>query len=229
MHVSISRARIFQFIFFKLWSMHLPICSSIHLWIFPEHIILSSGALFSFGIRGIKCEALDIMGENSRDDHKLRFPFLKVNFYWTVIALHSVVSFCCKQSASAIHIHIHTHTHIHTPPCFWISFPCRSPPSTGFPVLQPMFSLVTYFMQGVDNVYVSVPISQSIPFTLQFRLSWVGRVKWWFRFIPADVWSVWGVWSRQIGEASQAKKQDLHKNRRDGNAFKEEEVECCRL
>lgn len=207
--------------------MHLSICSSIHLWIFPEHIILSPGSLFSFGIRGIKCEALDIMGENSRGDHKLRFPFLKVNFYWTVIALHSVVSFCCKQSASAIHIHIHTH--IHTPPCFWISFPCRSPPSTGFPVLQPMFSLVTYFMQGVDNVYVSVPISQSIPFTLQLRLSWVGRVKWWFRFIPADGWSVWGVWSRQIGEASQAKKQHLHKNRRDGNTFKEEEVECCRL
>lgn len=96
------------------------------------------------------------MGENSRGDHKLRLPFLKVNCYWTIVALHTVLLVSAVSKVHQLSIYVY-------PLVFWISFPCRSPPSTEFPVLHHMLSLVIYLIQGVESVYVSVPISQSIP------------------------------------------------------------------
>ena len=43
------------------------------------------------------------------------------NFYWSIAALQCCISFAVQQSEPAVHIH--------TSPLFFISFPCRSPPS----------------------------------------------------------------------------------------------------
>ena len=41
----------------------------------------------------------------------------------------------------------------------------------GFPVLYSLSSLVTYFIHSISSVYMSIPISQSVPLSLSFFVS----------------------------------------------------------
>ena len=55
---------------------------------------------------------------------------------------------------------------------FYMSFPFKSPKSTEYscPELYSRFSLVTKFIHRINNVYMSIPASQSVP--SPFPLPW---------------------------------------------------------
>ena len=61
-------------------------------------------------------------------------PFLKVNFYWSIVAIQCYVSFHCQQSEAAIRIH---EVVLVTKSCPTLCDPldciCQAPLSMGFP------------------------------------------------------------------------------------------------
>ena len=75
----------------------------------------------------------------------------------SIVALKCCASFChtAKRISSA---------RMHISPLVWVSFPFRSLQNIGFLVLYSRFSLVVYFRHSINSVYMSIPISQFIPF-----------------------------------------------------------------
>ena len=106
------------------------------------------GYLWSF-ILAFVCWLKGPFNSSSEED-----GLFKINFYWSIVALQSCVSFCCTQSESAMCSHIC--------PLSWIAFPFRSLQIE----LNSRSSLVICFMHSVNSVYMSVPVSQFIPLPL---------------------------------------------------------------
>ena len=86
------------------------------------------------------------------------FPFFfKLIFIGVQLLYNVVLVSTVQQSESAIRIHIS--------PLFSDFLPIQvtTEHSVEFPELYSRFSLVTYFIHSINNVYMSIPISQFIP------------------------------------------------------------------
>ena len=87
-----------------------------------------------------------------------KLHFLKINSYWSMVDLPCCISFCCTAKWVS-----YTYTYIH---CFLDSIPIHVITEywVEFPVLYSRFLLVIYFIYS--SVYVSIPLSQFIPFPI---------------------------------------------------------------